>query len=249
MFCTRSYAVGADTDTVPKSSLKPIRRRWEEAFAYIKSRPGLHDIVVSGGDSYYLSPEHITLIGERLISIPNIRRFRFATKGLAVAPTRILDGSDGWVDALIQVSNIAKKAGKVMAVHTHFNHPSEISWITRLAAQKLLEAGVTVRNQSVLLKGVNDDIETMGELIRNLAGCSIFPVSGAICLLLSELLDPLASTYLLLANPPRKNKPLTRSNSTTSTNVTWSPKPSISALPSRPSSTSSPRSEAPSPAS
>ncbi|RKU41667.1 hypothetical protein DL546_004271 [Coniochaeta pulveracea] len=175
MFCTRSYAVGADTDTVTKSSLKPIRRRWEDAFAYIEAQPGLHDIVVSGGDSYYLSPEHITLIGERLISIPNIRRFRFATKGLAVAPTRILDGSDGWVDALIQVSNLAKKAGKAMAVHTHFNHPQEISWITRLAAQKLLEAGVMVRNQSVLLKGVNDDVATMGRLIRDLADCSIFP--------------------------------------------------------------------------
>lgn len=180
MFCTRSYAVGADTDTVTKSSLKPIRRRWEDAFAYIEAQPGLHDIVVSGGDSYYLSPEHITLIGERLISIPNIRRFRFATKGLAVAPTRILDGSDGWVDALIQVSNLAKKAGKAMAVHTHFNHPQEISWITRLAAQKLLEAGVMVRNQSVLLKGVNDDVATMGRLIRDLADCSIFPVSCAI---------------------------------------------------------------------
>jgi lysine 2,3-aminomutase len=177
MFCTRSYAVGADTDTVTKASLKPTRKRWDAAFAYIESQPGLHDIVVSGGDSYYLTAEHITLIGERLISIPNIRRFRFATKGLAVAPTRILDGSDGWVDSLIRVSDLAKKAGKAMAVHTHFNHPNEISWITRMASQKLLEAGVTVRNQTVLLRGVNDDVETMSRLIRVLADNHIFPVS------------------------------------------------------------------------
>jgi len=175
MFCTRAYAVGADTDTVAKASLKPTRRRWEEAFAYIESQPGLHDIVVSGGDSYYLQPEQLRLIGERLIAMPNIRRFRFASKGLAVAPTRVLDGSDGWISALIDISNQAKRAGKAMAWHTHFNHPNEMSWITADAAQRLFEAGVMVRNQTVLLKGVNDDFSTMSALIRKLADNNIFP--------------------------------------------------------------------------
>jgi len=177
MFCTRSYAVGADTDTVSKASLKPTRKRWEEVFAYIESQSGLHDIVVSGGDSYYLQPDQLRLIGERLISMPNIKRFRFASKGLAVAPTRVLDESDGWINALIDISNQAKKAGKAMAWHTHFNHPNEISWITREASQKLFEAGVMVRNQTVLLRGVNDDLETMSGLIRGLADNNIFPVS------------------------------------------------------------------------
>ncbi|KAK3936076.1 hypothetical protein QBC46DRAFT_37672 [Diplogelasinospora grovesii] len=175
MFCTRSYAVGADTDTVTKASLKPTRKRWEEAFAYIESQPGLHDIVVSGGDSYYLQPDQLSLIGERLISMPNIKRFRFASKGLAVAPTRILDESDGWVAALIDISNKAKRAGKAMALHTHFNHPNEISWISSDASQKLFEAGVMVRNQTVLLRGVNDDFDTMSTLIRKLADNNIFP--------------------------------------------------------------------------
>lgn len=177
MFCTRSYAVGADTDTVTKASLKPTRRRWEEAFAYIESQPGLQDIVVSGGDSYYLQPEQLTLIGERLISMPNIKRFRFASKGLAVAPSRVLDESDGWVNALIDISNKAKRAGKAVAWHTHFNHPNEISWISSAASQKLFEEGVMVRNQTVLLRGVNDDLETMSKLIRGLADNKIFPVS------------------------------------------------------------------------
>jgi lysine 2,3-aminomutase len=132
---------------------------------------------VSGGDSYYLTADQLRLIGEQLISIPHIRRFRFATKGLAVAPNRILDGSDGWVDTLIDISNQAKKAGKNMALHTHFNHPNEISWITIRACQKLLEAGVIVRNQTVLLKGVNDDVETMSKLIRMLADMNVFPVT------------------------------------------------------------------------
>ncbi|KAK1781095.1 hypothetical protein QBC45DRAFT_406740 [Copromyces sp. CBS 386.78] len=175
MFCTRSYAVGADTDTVTKASLKPTRRRWEEAFAYIESRPELQDIVVSGGDSYYLQPEQLTLIGERLISMPNIKRFRFASKGLAVAPTRVLDEYDGWVNALVDISNKAKKAGKSMALHTHFNNPNEISWISSDATQKLFENGVMVRNQTVLLRGVNDDYETMSTLIRQLADNNITP--------------------------------------------------------------------------
>lgn len=181
MFCTRSYAVGADTDTVTKASLKPTRRRWEEAFAYIESQPGLQDIVVSGGDSYYLQPEQLRLMGERLISMPNIKRFRFASKGLAVAPTRVLDESDGWVNALVDVSNKARRAGKAMAWHTHFNHPNEISWISSAAGRKLFEEGVMVRNQTVLLRGINDDLATMSALIRGLADNNIFPVSGLPC--------------------------------------------------------------------
>ncbi|MBE3043936.1 hypothetical protein IMZ48_15455 [Candidatus Bathyarchaeota archaeon] len=81
------------------------------------------------------------------------------------------------MDAMIMISNKAKKAGKAMALHTHFNHPNEISWITKLACQKLSEAGVMVRNQTVLLRGINDDVDTMSRLIRDLADMSVFPVS------------------------------------------------------------------------
>src|SRR4051812_17919330 len=136
MFCTRSYAVGADTNTVTKASQKPLRRRWDEVFKYIESKPGLHDIVVSGGDSYYLTPDQLTDIGERLIRMPNIKRFRFASKGLAAAPARVLDDQDGWFEALVKISNKAKKAGKAVAWHTHFNHPDEMSWISSDASQR-----------------------------------------------------------------------------------------------------------------
>jgi lysine 2,3-aminomutase len=137
--------------------------------------------VVSGGDAYYLQPEQLTLIGERLIAMPNIRRFRFASKGLAVAPGRVLDQADRWVDALVGVSDKARRAGKAVAWHTHFNHPTEMSWVTEAAAQRLFEEGVMVRNQTVLLRGVNDDVETMGGLIRGLADNKIFPVSFQCC--------------------------------------------------------------------
>ena len=85
-FCTRSYAVGVDTDEVEKVSLKATEDRWDRAFRYISERPELEDIVVSGGDSYQLKARQITLIGNRLLELPNIRRIRLATKGPAVMP-------------------------------------------------------------------------------------------------------------------------------------------------------------------
>lgn len=104
-FCTRSYAVGGNTNTVVKKSQKPSRKRWEVVFEHIANDDSLEDIVVSGGDAYFLQPSHIEEIGERLLNIPHIKRVRFASKGLAVAPGRIIDGADPWVDSLIKVSN------------------------------------------------------------------------------------------------------------------------------------------------
>lgn len=153
----------------------PSMSRWEKAFAYIRTQPELHDIVVSGGDSYYLSPDMVTHVGNSLLAMPNIRRFRFASKGLAVAPARVVDGADAWFAAVAAVAAKARSLGKSVAVHTHFNHPAEFTWITSLAAQRLLEAGVTVRNQTVLLRGINDDVATMGTLIRKLADHNITP--------------------------------------------------------------------------
>ncbi|KAL1883107.1 hypothetical protein VTK73DRAFT_9474 [Phialemonium thermophilum] len=174
MFCTRSYAVGGNTDTVPKR-LKATAKRWDQAFSYIESQPGLHDIVVSGGDSYYLQPDQLRMIGERLIKTPNIRRIRFASKGLAVAPSRIIDEKDDWFRALADVCTRAREAYKSVALHTHFNHPNEISWVTEQACRELMKAGVMVRNQTVLLRGINDDVETMSTLIRKLADNNVFP--------------------------------------------------------------------------
>jgi lysine 2,3-aminomutase len=96
-------------------------------------------------------------------------------QGLAVSPMKILSDSN-WTDALTMISNEARSLGKAVAVHTHFNHPREITWVTELAAQKLFDRGIVVRNQTVLLKGVNDDLGTMQTLIRMLADNNIQPV-------------------------------------------------------------------------
>ena len=173
-FCTRSYAVGVDTEEVSKFQLKVSAERWQQAFAYIRSRPELEDIVISGGDVYQLRPEQITEIGETLLAMPNIRRMRYATKGPAVMPQKILT-DDAWTDALTRVVEHGRKLHKEVVVHTHFNHPREITWITQAAMNKLFERGITVRNQTVLQRGVNDDVETMRLLVKRLGHLNVRP--------------------------------------------------------------------------
>ncbi|HLU67668.1 MAG TPA: KamA family radical SAM protein [Kofleriaceae bacterium] len=173
-FCTRSYAVGLDTDVVEKVSLKTTSDRWQKVFEYIASRPELEDIVVSGGDAYNLRASQIRLIGETLLAMPNIRRIRFATKGPAVMPQKILTDED-WVGELTWVVEHGRKLHKEVVVHTHFNHPNEITSHTRRAMDRLFERGVTVRNQCVLQRGVNDTVPVMRELVRRLAYCNVHP--------------------------------------------------------------------------
>lgn len=150
-------------------------RKWDTMLDYIKAHEQVHDVVVSGGDSYYLEPAWMQYIGERLLQIPHIKRFRFATKGLAVCPMRVTDRSDGWIDTFIGLSDQGRNIGKQVAMHTHFNHPNEITWATKQAALYLYQRGVIVRNQTVLLRGVNDDVATMSTLMHQLADIQIEP--------------------------------------------------------------------------
>jgi lysine 2,3-aminomutase len=173
-FCTRSYAVGVDTDEVEKVHLRANDDRWRRAFAYVASRPELEDIVVSGGDAYQLRAAQITEIGEALLSMPNIRRIRFATKGPAVMPQKILT-DEAWRDALCGVVERGRKLHKEVVLHTHFNHPNEITGITEAAMNALFERGVTVRNQSVLQRGVNDTVEEMQLLVKRLGYVNVHP--------------------------------------------------------------------------
>jgi lysine 2,3-aminomutase len=173
-FCTRSYAVGIDTEEVEKVQLKASDERWKRAYAYIASRPELEDIVISGGDAYNLRAQQLTEIGEALLAMPNIRRMRFATKGPAVMPQKILT-DQAWVDALSGVVDHGRKLHKEVVLHTHFNHPREITSITEAAMNKLFERGITVRNQSVLQRRVNDAPEVMGLLLKRLGHVNVHP--------------------------------------------------------------------------
>lgn len=173
-FCTRSYAVGVDTEEVEKVSLRVNKDRWAQAFQYMREREELEDIVVSGGDAYRLKASQILEIGEQLLSIPHIRRFRFATKGPAIQPMKLLTDTD-WVDALATVADKGRKMGKEVAVHTHFNTPREVTEISRRALDVLYQKGITVRNQAVFQRGVNDTAEEMIELTKRLSHINVHP--------------------------------------------------------------------------
>jgi len=173
-FCTRAYAIGGDTETVEKAELATDPKRWQDAFEYIASRPELEDIVISGGDTYQLPAKSLQRIGDALLDIPHVRRLRFATKGPAVMPSKIISDT-AWFDALSSVVDRGRRMGKDVVLHTHFNHPNEITWITERAMRMCFERGIFVRNQTVLIRGVNDEPETMRLLVKRLGYLNVHP--------------------------------------------------------------------------
>ncbi len=173
-FCTRSYAIGLDTEGVEKVHLRANDERWKRAYDYIASRPELEDIVISGGDAYQLRAQQLEEIGMTLLAMKHVRRMRFATKGPAVMPMKILT-DHAWTDALTRVVEKGRSLHKEVVLHTHFNHPREITGITEDAMNKLMERGITVRNQSVLQRRVNDSPETMTLLVKRLGHVNVHP--------------------------------------------------------------------------
>ena len=173
-FCTRSYAIGPDTEEVDKISLAKTPAQWQQAFDYIAQRPELEDIVISGGDTYQLPPKNIELIGNALLDISHVRRMRFATKGPAIMPMKIITHTE-WLDALTSIVDRGRKLGKDVVLHTHFNAPEDITEITQRAMAMLFERGIFVRNQSVLIRGVNDTPERMQLLVKRLGHIGVHP--------------------------------------------------------------------------
>ena len=173
-FCTRSYAVGLDTEDVEKVNLRVNRARWDDAIGYIQSRPEVEDVVVSGGDMYQLKADQLEELGNRLLDIDHIRRFRFATKGPAVMPQKLVT-DDAWVDALTRVVDRGRKIHKEVVLHTHINHPAEITGITQDGLNRLQSRGITIRNQAVLQSGVNNSAETMMLLVKRLSYLNVQP--------------------------------------------------------------------------
>src|SRR6202034_264863 len=151
-----------DTEEVEKVQLKANDERWKRAYAYIQSRPELEDIVISGGDAYQLRATQITEIGEALLAMPNVRRMRFATKGPAVMPQKILT-DNAWTDALTRIVEKGRALHKEVVLHTHFNHPREITSITEAAMNKLFQ------------RRVNDTPEVMGLLVKRLGHVNVHP--------------------------------------------------------------------------
>lgn len=187
-FCTRSYSVGVDTEVLVKDRHSPTRDRWRKVFDHVRSDSTINDIVVSGGDCFRLKPAQIKEIGEELISIPHVRRIRFATKGLAIQPMKITSATD-WTDALTNVCDLGRKRQVEVCLHTHFNHPNEITGYTVEAARLLFGRGITVRNQAVLLRGVNDDARVLSSLVKQLSDLHIHPYYVYACDLVHGIED------------------------------------------------------------
>lgn len=187
-FCTRSYAVGSDTPEVKKASLRVNPQRWQKAFEYIESRPELEDIVISGGDAYNLRADQLAEIGLSLLAIPNVRRIRIATKGLAIMPQKILS-DEAWLGAVTMLDEYARQRAKDLAIHTHFSHAREITWITKEALAVLHRRGITVRNQCVLQRGVNDSYDAMQQLVRRLSCINIHPYYVYVCDMVAGIED------------------------------------------------------------
>lgn len=173
-FCTRSYTVGLDTPTVQKAKLIQNPAYWQQIFQYIAAHPTLEDIVISGGDAYQLTPEALLTIGTELLLIPHIQRIRIATRGLAALPMKLLTDTS-WLKSLLQAVQFGQQHQKEVSLQVHFNQAQEITPITHLALQTLRSSGIPIRNQTVILRGVNDTLEQLQQLIKSLIQLQIQP--------------------------------------------------------------------------
>ena len=178
-YCTRSYAVGQDTQLIQKDHVTSAQN-WLPALDYIRSHPQIEDVVVSGGDLARLKPAHVRSLGNALLDIEHVRRIRLATKVLSVQPMKILSDHD-WLAAVLELVARARSTFKDVCLHTHFNHPNEVTAVVEAAMRRLHEHGVFVRNQSVLLRGVNDDAATLRSLIKRLGRINIHPYYVYLC--------------------------------------------------------------------
>jgi lysine 2,3-aminomutase len=160
--CTRMDLVGNSTPTVDKLrlTLKPVDR-YDAHLAYLRAHPGVRDVVVSGGDVANVPWRQLETYLMGLLSVPTVRDIRLATKALMGLPQHWLQ--DDVVEGMHRVAITAARRGVNLAVHTHVNHVNSLTPLVARAAQTLLEVGVRdVRNQGVLLRGVND---TLGDLL------------------------------------------------------------------------------------
>jgi lysine 2,3-aminomutase len=158
-FCFRREMVGPEG----LKTLSPAQL--DAAFAYIAARPEIWEVIVTGGDPLVLSPRRLRDIGERLAQIEHVKVVRFHTRVPAVDPSLI---TDEMVDAL-------KASGKAVYVALHANHARELTPAARAACARIVDAGIPMISQTVLLAGINDDPQTLSALMRAFVETRIKP--------------------------------------------------------------------------
>jgi len=180
--CTRMDLVGTSTPQVTKLkfTLKP-NDRLQDMFDYLRRTPTVRDVVVSGGDVANMPWPRLEQFLTALLEIPNIRDIRLATKALMGLPQHWL--STPVVEGMTRVAGTARSRGVALAIHTHVNAVGSLTPLVAEAARAMHEAGVRdVRNQGVLMRGVNDTPEALLDLCFGLQdGASITPYYFYMC--------------------------------------------------------------------
>lgn len=156
-FCTRSRMVGEGGGAIPLARLEPAMR-------YLAAHPEVRDVIVSGGDPLTLSTDRLVRVLARLREIPSIETIRLATRVPVTLPSRI-------TAELVR----ALRPYHPIWVMTHFNHPRELAPANLRALARLVDAGFPINNQTVMLRGINDDAELLAELFRKLVRARVRP--------------------------------------------------------------------------
>jgi len=156
--------VGNDVPQVEKLRFEiPQKERYDKILDYLRRTPSVRDVVVSGGDVANLPIAVLEKFVSSLMDVPNIRDIRLATKGLMGIPQHFLQD-----EVLRGLERLAKKAAERsvdIAVHTHVNHAESLTPLVAKAVRNLLDMGFRdVRNQGVLMRGVNNSAEALLEL-------------------------------------------------------------------------------------
>ncbi|RKT54952.1 KamA family radical SAM protein [Saccharothrix australiensis] len=180
--CTRMDLVGNSTPQVRKQKLllKPVDRQ-DRMIDYLRRTPGVRDVVVSGGDVANVPWPHLESFLMRLLDIDTVRDVRLATKALAGLPQHWLQPAV--VEGLERVARTAGRRGVNLAIHTHVNHVQSVTPLVAEAARTALEVGVRdVRNQGVLMKGVNATPDDLLDLCFALQGeANVLPYYFYMC--------------------------------------------------------------------
>lgn len=180
--CTRMDLVGNSTPTVTKLKFATKQAdRYDQMLAYLERTPTVRDVVVSGGDVANMPWRQLEAFLDRLLAIDTIRDIRLATKALMGLPQHWL--STEVLDGVARVALKARQRGVALAVHTHVNNAESLTPLVAKASRALLAAGVRdVRNQGVLLRGINDSPEQLLDLCFRLQDeASITPYYFYMC--------------------------------------------------------------------
>jgi lysine 2,3-aminomutase len=157
-FCFRREMVGPGAEPLTAEQL-------DAALDYIAAHPEIWEVILTGGDPLVLSPRRIKDVMARLAAIDHVKVVRVHTRVPVAEPSRI-------TPALVKALKLKRKATYVVV---HVNHARELTDAAREACDRFIDSGIPVLGQSVLLKGVNDDPQTLGALMRALVECRIKP--------------------------------------------------------------------------